>query len=490
MKQVDIAPDRLSVNIGPGNGWQDVYSKLDRQFLGTSGGRAATVGVGGLVTGGGISFFSRERGLVCDNVLEFEVVLSDASIVIANNVTNSDLWRALKGGSGNFGIVTRIKMKTFELGNMWGGIIFHKKDDDVRHTLFKLFEDYTANTQEVNAHWIHSWSYVNAVVLAEWQSSSNIQYTKPINNPPFFDRLRSRDLDGSSSIISLLKNKVQIDTVTGLVKQIESYTSSGARQSYTSLTFKNSARFMEEVYQIGNDIAPSIKFVTGLRWTISFQSLPRVTYTRARQTGDNSLGLTDGQDDLVILLLTSTWTLSIDDDRMYEAAQTFGRKVEKRAKEKGLYHPFIYLNYADKWQDPIKGYGKQNVDALMNIARKYDARGLFQSKQVPGGFKLPKSADRVQGWGSNKAVADAPDAKDANDVVKLENVADTKDVRDDVESASAGAPLDFPAAGAPVEAAAEGAPVDLPAVDVPAVDMPVEEVPAIVVPVEEVPATV
>lgn len=396
MKQVDVAADRLSVNIGPGNRWQDVYSKLDSQFLGTSGGRVSTVGVGGLVTGGGISFFSRERGLVCDNVIEFEVVLSDGSIVLANNSTNSDLWRALKGGSGNFGIVTRIKMKTFELGNIWGGIIFHKKDDSSRRTLFKLFEAFTADTEDVHAHWIHSWTYVNAIMVAEWQPSSNIHYTLPDNKPTIFDRLRSRDLDGSSAFIPQLMNNLKIDSLTGLTRQLTELNPDGSRQIFTSLTFKNSAKFMEEIYQLGNDIAPSLKWVTGLRWSLSFQSLPKIIYSKARTTGGNALGLADEEDDLVILLLSSTWSLSKDDDKIHEAAETLFRRVEKRAEEMGVDNSFIYLNYAGNWQDPVLGYGMQSVDTLRNVAARYDSMGLFQSKQVPGGFKLPKVASTAE----------------------------------------------------------------------------------------------
>jgi hypothetical protein len=386
MKQVDVASDRSYVNIGPGNRWQDVYSKLDAKNLGTSGGRVATVGVGGLVTGGGISFFSRERGLVCDNVIEFEVVLADGSIVVANNGTNPDLWRALKGGSGNFGIVTRIKMKAFELGNMWGGIIFHPDDDSVRHTIFNMFEQFTSSTEDVHAHWIHTWTYVAGGITGIWQGSSNIQYTLPDPKPAVFDRLRSKDLDGSWPLIS--PNSVKIDTLTGLTKQLASLNPDGKRQIFTSLTFKNSAQFMQEIYQIASEIAPTLNTNFGLRWSVSFQSLPRMIYSKARLNGGNSLGLADEEDDLVILLLTSTWSSAYYDDMVHKAAQDLFRRVEKRAEEMGLDNSFIYLNYADKWQDPISGYGVQSVDTLRNVAARYDPKGFFQ-KQVPGGHKIP-----------------------------------------------------------------------------------------------------
>jgi FAD/FMN-containing dehydrogenase len=71
-------------------------SNTDFDFLGD-------VGVGGLTLGGGLSFLSAEYGLVCDNVVNYEVVLANAAIVNANASSNSDLYWALKGGGNQFG---------------------------------------------------------------------------------------------------------------------------------------------------------------------------------------------------------------------------------------------------------------------------------------------------------------------------------------------------------------------------------------------------
>ncbi|KAK8093853.1 hypothetical protein PG997_000538 [Apiospora hydei] len=95
LRHIDVSAERTSVNIGPGNRWGDVYSVLDAQGLSTSGGRVASVGVGGLVTGGGISFFSPRYGYVCDNVeayeeQNFEVVLVSGEIVNANASSHPD----------------------------------------------------------------------------------------------------------------------------------------------------------------------------------------------------------------------------------------------------------------------------------------------------------------------------------------------------------------------------------------------------------------
>lgn len=72
---------------------------------------------------GGISWFSGTQGLVCDNVENYEVVLADGKIVTANSTENRDLWLALKGGSNNFGIVTRFDVRTWKQDEFYGGVV-------------------------------------------------------------------------------------------------------------------------------------------------------------------------------------------------------------------------------------------------------------------------------------------------------------------------------------------------------------------------------
>lgn len=79
----------------------------------------------GLVLGGGISFHTGTRGFSCDGIKNYEVVLANGSIVNANAREHPDLFKALKGGSNNFGFVTRFDMETFEatLSGLYGGIL-------------------------------------------------------------------------------------------------------------------------------------------------------------------------------------------------------------------------------------------------------------------------------------------------------------------------------------------------------------------------------
>ncbi|KAK0367429.1 FAD binding domain-containing protein, partial [Colletotrichum limetticola] len=107
MNSTEYDPTTGIASVLPGSNWGDVYSALDPFGVTAVGGRASVVGVGGFTTGGGYSFHSNRRGFACDNVVNFEVVLANGTIVNANAYENSGLWRALKGGSGNFGFVTR-----------------------------------------------------------------------------------------------------------------------------------------------------------------------------------------------------------------------------------------------------------------------------------------------------------------------------------------------------------------------------------------------
>ena len=103
LSSIEISSDRRTARIGPGLRWLEVYKAFDGTGVTVLGGRTPDVGVGGLILGGGISNFTSEFGLVCDKVVEFEVVLADSTVLTASSESNQDLFWALKGGGANFG---------------------------------------------------------------------------------------------------------------------------------------------------------------------------------------------------------------------------------------------------------------------------------------------------------------------------------------------------------------------------------------------------
>lgn len=101
-----------------------VYDELEKHGRVAAGGRVAGVGVGGYLLGGGFSFHTARYGLGCDNVTAYQLALADGSLITVSADEHGDLFRALKGGGNNFGIVTRFTIQTFPNSNIWGGMSF------------------------------------------------------------------------------------------------------------------------------------------------------------------------------------------------------------------------------------------------------------------------------------------------------------------------------------------------------------------------------
>ena len=110
------------VRCGAAFRWQEVYEYLGNRSLISAGGRVSSVG-SSLLLGGGLSYFSGYRGWAANNVVNYEVVLANSSIIQVNNRTHPDLFWALKGGSNNFGIVTRYDLYTYPTQQMYGGTV-------------------------------------------------------------------------------------------------------------------------------------------------------------------------------------------------------------------------------------------------------------------------------------------------------------------------------------------------------------------------------
>lgn len=105
-------------SVGTGARWGSVYDSLDKHGVSVTGGREGVVGVGGFLLGGGNSWYAARTGFACDSVINYEVVLSSGVVINANASVHSDLWKALKGGGSNYGIVTRFDLEAFPAQNL------------------------------------------------------------------------------------------------------------------------------------------------------------------------------------------------------------------------------------------------------------------------------------------------------------------------------------------------------------------------------------
>jgi FAD/FMN-containing dehydrogenase len=139
MRQVEVDPERRIARAGGGALWEDLDGATTVHGLGVTGGTFVDTGIGGLTLGGGIGWLMPLAGFTCDNLVEAEVVTADGSVVIAGPDGDPELLWALRGGGGNFGVVTRFTYRLTPLRPIVGGRIRYRASA-AREVLARLEE--------------------------------------------------------------------------------------------------------------------------------------------------------------------------------------------------------------------------------------------------------------------------------------------------------------------------------------------------------------
>jgi FAD/FMN-containing dehydrogenase len=126
MSSVRVDPDAKTVRVGPGATWGDVDPETQAFGLGVPGGIVSMTGVAGLTLGGGIGWLSRAHGLTLDNLRSVDVVTAEGAFLTAAADRNPDLFWGIRGGGGNFGVVTSFEFDLHEVGpEVLAGVVFY-----------------------------------------------------------------------------------------------------------------------------------------------------------------------------------------------------------------------------------------------------------------------------------------------------------------------------------------------------------------------------
>jgi FAD/FMN-containing dehydrogenase len=143
--RVDLATMRASV--GGGAVWADVDHETQAHGLATTGGLISTTGVAGFTLGGGIGWIMRKYGLACDNLAAADVITADGRLVHASESQNAELLWGLRGGGGNFGIVTQFELDLHPLGpTVYAGPIFYPAE--AAPDLLRAFRDWASSADD------------------------------------------------------------------------------------------------------------------------------------------------------------------------------------------------------------------------------------------------------------------------------------------------------------------------------------------------------
>jgi FAD/FMN-containing dehydrogenase len=146
MRRVDVDPGARTARAQGGATWGDLNDATHAHGLATTGGVVSTTGVGGLTLGGGIGYLARSAGLSIDNLVGAEVVTADGRVLTASEREHEDLFWALRGGGGNFGVVTAFEFRLHPVSEIYGGPMFFELDAGA--DLLRFYREYIADAPE------------------------------------------------------------------------------------------------------------------------------------------------------------------------------------------------------------------------------------------------------------------------------------------------------------------------------------------------------
>jgi FAD/FMN-containing dehydrogenase len=146
MKGIHVDPDARTVRAQGGVIWRELDRESAVHGLATTGGQISTTGIAGYTLGGGLGWLMSKFGLAADNVLSVELVTADGKVLHVTEESHPDLFWAVRGGGGNFGIAASLEYQLHPLSTVYGGLIAHPFE--AARDVFRAFREFTATASD------------------------------------------------------------------------------------------------------------------------------------------------------------------------------------------------------------------------------------------------------------------------------------------------------------------------------------------------------
>jgi FAD/FMN-containing dehydrogenase len=378
MKAVSVDPELRRAHVQGGATWADFDGAAQAHGLATPGGVVSATGVGGLTLAGGLGWLRGKFGLSIDNVVSAEIVTADGKVRVANASENADLFWALRGGGGNFGVVTRFEFALHPIGPevMFLGAIY--RADDAAQVI-KGWRDFMktgpdeiggslaeySTIPEDPGYPKETWGKRVLSLVGVWAGDTN---------------------EGERAVEPLRRLATPLIDMSGRM----SYCS--IQQMYDAMFPKGGHRaYFKSVYLNGLDDTLIDEIAVRSTDRPSDLSLCSVWYMGgavSRVAGDaTAFGERDMQ---YMLSIDSIWKDRRDDERNLSWSRAFWHDMKGRSDGRA------YLNFAglgEEGENLVRtSYGAQNYQRLAAIKAKYDPTNMFRLNQ---NIKPLVAADKV-----------------------------------------------------------------------------------------------
>jgi len=146
MNDVQVDPEARTAIAGGGVKWGEYDAATQTHGLASPGGAISTTGVAGLTLGGGFGWLSRSYGLACDNLISAEIVTADGKVLTVSEQENPDLFWGIRGGGGNFGVVTHFQFRLRPVGELHAGLLLYPRSES--ESFLRVFAEVTADAPD------------------------------------------------------------------------------------------------------------------------------------------------------------------------------------------------------------------------------------------------------------------------------------------------------------------------------------------------------
>jgi len=380
MKAIAIDPERRIARLEPGLVWGEVTEATQRYGLALTSGDTASVGVGGLMLGGGIGWMVRKYGLALDHLRSVELVTADGQLLRASADENADLFWGLRGGGGNFGVATAFEVDLHPAGMILGGAVFY--DAAEAEHILRAYAPYA----EAAPDELTTMALLMAAPPAPFIPKAQ-QGTPVIAIAVCY----TGDLAQGEQVVAPLRrlgtpvaDVIAPMPYAGMFALTQEATARGLHHTVRSMFFKRLNG--DIIHTIVEQAAPSISPETLVQIRVLGGAMSRVP------TGATAFAHRDKE---AMIMLTSFGSDEVGDERRQASTEQIWQALRP-------YADGVYVNLlADEGAERVhEAYPPATYARLASLKRRYDPTNLFHLNQniVPartGALTLLSTADRA-----------------------------------------------------------------------------------------------
>jgi len=359
MKGIRVDTSRCTARAEGGVIWGEFDHETQAFGLATTGSVARPTGIAGLTLGGGQGFLMRKHGLACDNLLSADVVTAEGRQVTASSAENADLFWGVRGGGGNFGVVTSFEYRLHSVGPVLGGLVIYPMNR--AQALLKFYHEFTASAPD---------ELGPIAVLATLPDGTRAAVTLLCYSGAVGEGERLlRPLRTFGSPVS---DQVTLMPYTALQRIVENFNPRGLRNYWKALYLK----------ELTDD---AIDVMVQRYATVPAPNTHVVLYTLGGAVGRVGADETavEYRDARHALLIVGMWTDPTEDDLNIRWVRELWNAMQPFASGG------VYVNYeTETGIEKVKGaYGPRKYERLAALKAKYDPTNLFHLNQniVPAG---------------------------------------------------------------------------------------------------------